>query len=414
MKKTYVFAGASQRALNMFMRPMKENFNDYCELAGVHDINPGRAKEIGGYVDIPVFDDFETMVKATKADVVIVTTVDAYHKEYIIKSLEMGCDVVTEKPMTIDAPSCKEIIDAEKRTGKKVTVTFNYRYMPFSTTIKKLLAEGAIGDVFSVHFEWLLDRNIDIKGHGTSYFRRWNARMAKSGGLLVHKSTHHFDLVNWWIGQKPQEVAAFGKLNLYGKAGSQKYAGGISGKTCRECAHTNECDFYYELTDDEIAIYANNEKYDGYYKDRCVYAPDIDIYDTMSVNVKFDKGAMLTYSLNATCAYEGWRIAINGSKGRLEAYMPESGVDAHTTFDAIRIFDLNNNVTEHKITRVEGGHGGGDTRLHQAVFVGGQPDPMGHQAGTSDGTASVIVGAAANISIKESRLVKVSDLIDLP
>ncbi len=409
--KKYAFAGASGRMLGMYARPMRDKFTDVAELVGVYDINPGRAEYAGRECGIPVYSNFDGMLAKAKPDVVIVTTVDAYHSDYIIRSLEFGCDVITEKPMTIDATRCKAIIDAERRTGHKVTVTFNYRYAPFQTKIKQLITEGAVGDVFSVHFEWLLDRNMDVLAHGTSYYRRWNARMAKSGGLLVHKSTHHFDLVNWWIGQKPVKVSAFGKLNLYGRAGSESYAEGMKGVCCRECEFAGKCAFRYELTDFEREFYAENEKYDGYRKDGCVYADDIDIYDTMSVNVGYDGGAMLTYSLNSTCPYEGWRIAINGSKGRLEAYMPETGPDFNPDFDVIRVFDLDNNVTEYRITKSKGGHGGGDERLLRMLFLEDIPDPLGHAAGTKAGTESVMIGASANVSIREGRIVDIRELL---
>ena len=101
--------------------------------------------------------------------------------------------------------------------GKKVIVTFNYRYISIMEKIKQLLDSGLVGDIYSVDFEWMLTRNMDLwEAHGASYFRRWNSRMKMSGGLLVHKSTHHFDLVNWWLGQKPKTVSAFGQLRMYG------------------------------------------------------------------------------------------------------------------------------------------------------------------------------------------------------
>ena len=412
MKKSYAFVGASSRALDMFLLPMKNNYQDACELCGIYDINPGRARVVAEQVGIPVYDGFEEMIEDTKPDCVIVTTVDAYHSDYVIKAMELGCDVITEKPMTIDAERCRAILETEKRTGRHVTVTFNYLYAPFMTKIKELVASGTIGEVFSVHFEWLLDRNMDVLAHGTSYFRRWNARMEKSGGLLVHKSTHHFDLVNWWINQRPSKVSAFGRLNLYGASGSERYANGIHGENCRKCEYTTQCPFYYKLNDKEIKLYANNEQYDGYYKDGCVYSKDINIYDTMAVLVHYDKGAILNYSLNATCAYEGWRISINGSNGRLEAYMPETGPDRPGYCDIIRVFDLKNSVTEHKITRASGGHGGGDQRLQRMIFKGDLPDSLGHQAGSVDGAASILIGAAANISIRENRVVSIDELVD--
>jgi len=413
MKRKYAFAGASSRALGMYCLPMLNDYPNDCEIVGVYDINPGRAwKFSADSGNFPVYEDFETMIRETRPDRVIVTTVDAYHSDYIIKSLEMGCDVITEKPMTIDASRCRAILDAEKRTGHKVIVTFNYRYAPFMTKIRELIADGAIGDVYSVHFEWLLTRNMDYGAHGKSYFHRWNARMAKSGGLLVHKSTHHFDMINWFIGQRPAKVSAFGELRLYGP---QNYPFGEPESQrpvrCSTCVHADECEFCHKLTDAERDYYVAFEKYDGYMKDNCIYASDIDIYDTMAVTVKYDKGALLSYSLNATTPDEGWHCVINGSKGRLEATNYETGVLSKAPENHIRIFDLDDNITDYAMTKSSGGHGGGDQRLLKMLFLDNVPDPLHHAAGSIDGAYSIIIGAAANISIREGIVVDVEELL---
>ena len=94
-------------------------------------------------------------------------------------------------------------------------VTFNYRYAPKHQKIKELLMSGAIGRVTSVDFSWYLDTT-----HGADYFRRWHRLREKSGSLWVHKATHHFDLVNWWLDADPVEVSAFGSLQRYGKNGA--------------------------------------------------------------------------------------------------------------------------------------------------------------------------------------------------
>ncbi len=74
-----------------------------------------------------------------------------------------------------------------------------------------MILDGKIGRVTSVDLNWYIDTY-----HGASYFKRWNRSRQFSGGLSVHKSTHHFDLVNWWLGQNPEEVFAYGALNYYG------------------------------------------------------------------------------------------------------------------------------------------------------------------------------------------------------
>lgn len=405
--KSYVLAGASSRALYMFAKPLREELGDFARLKGVYDINPGRAEILGKECGIPAYQSFEAMLEETGPDMVIVTTVDAFHHEYIIKALESGCDVISEKPMTIDAEKCRAVLETERRTGRKVTVTFNYRYIPLMTKIKELICNGTVGDIYSVDFEWLLDRNMDINAHGTSYFRRWNRYMKKSGGLLVHKATHHFDLVNWWIREQPREVAAFGKLNRYGGNGD------LRGERCLTCLHKSHCEFYYDITKNpfEMRYYVEVEKYDGYHKDACVFSEDIDIYDTMSVNVLYTGGKTLTYSLNAHSPYEGWRIAINGSKGRLEAEEPESGLLAQTLVNRIRFFDMKNCITTYEVPVYREAHGGGDNKLRRMLFAGDIADPLGHQATSVDGAVSMLIGAAANVSIAEKRIVNIGQLI---
>lgn len=410
MKKRYAFVGASLRAQCMFAQGIREYFSDTAEIAGVYDINPGRSAYFASTNNTKAYDSFEEMLNAEKPDAVIVTTVDVYHSDYIIRAMQMGYDVITEKPLTIDAQRCQQILDAEKATGKKLTVTFNYRYSPYNTRIKQLLTEGVIGDIYSVHFEWSLDRSLVLSGHGASYYRRWNGIMEKSGGLLVHKSTHHFDMVNWFLSDSPARVGAFGKMNVYGVKNAPWTD---CGETCRVCPHAGECEFYYEQTPDELARYQAHEHYDGYHKDACVYRHEVNIYDTMAVLVEYRRGALLSYSLNATAAYEGWKMIINGAKGRLEAVNVETGLQAIRDTDVIRVFDLNNQVTEYAMPHYVEGHAGGDIRLLRDVFVGAQADPLKHAAGTVDGVNSVIIGALANKSITTGKFICVDDEITL-
>ena len=159
-----------------------------------------------------------------------------------------------------------------------------------------------------------------------------------------------------------------------------------------------------------------NEQYDGYMCDNCVYADDIDIYDAMGVSVQYDKGAILTYSLNAATPYEGWHLSINGSNGRLEVHNPENGFESKVIQKHIRFYDLENNVTDFALTRQSGlsrsgGHGGGDVRIRDMIFRGNKPDPLGHAAGVMDGAYSILVGIAANKSIKEGRVVEIESLL---
>jgi len=233
MIKRYVQVGTGGRA-RFFYEALTRDYKKTSELLAFCDINQTRMdyansliKKYGvGPVNTYKNDEFEKMIEKEKPDAVIVTSIDRTHHDYIIRAMELGCDVITEKPMTIDEKKAQAIIDAVKRTGRDIRVTFNYRYAPHNTKIKELIMDGVIGQVNSVHFEWLLNTS-----HGADYFRRWHRDKRNSGGLLVHKSTHHFDLVNFWLDTIPETVFAMGDLMFYGRVNAEILPGFIQGHT---------------------------------------------------------------------------------------------------------------------------------------------------------------------------------------
>jgi len=218
--KKYAICGVSNRAMGMFLRPMLTTFRGGHKPVALLDSDPLRfqvCKQLyPELADLPEYgpDEFDRMVRETKPDIVIVASRDDTHAGYILRALEHGLDVFTEKPMATTAEDCRRILDAEKASKGKVTVTFNYRYNPIHTRIKEMILEGKIGRVVSVDLNWYIDTY-----HGASYFKRWNRMREFSGGLSIHKSSHHFDLVNWWTGQRPVEAFAYGALNFFGPDG---------------------------------------------------------------------------------------------------------------------------------------------------------------------------------------------------
>lgn len=406
--KKYAIVGAGSRGTSMYAIPIAKGYGHVAELAGVYDINKKRAQLLRDMTGLsfPVYDSFSEMLEKAKPDVVIVTTVDRYHHEYIIQSLEAGCDVITEKPMTIDAGKCNDIVAAEKRTGKKVTVTFNCRFAPFFVRIKELLKEGVIGKVLSVHYEWFLDTK-----HGADYFRRWHRRKENSGGLLVHKSTHHFDLANWYLEEEPEIVNAFGTRRFYGPTREKR------GERCLTCAYKGECEFFLDISKDDSLrkLYLECESEDGYYRDRCVFADEIDIEDSVSINVKYSGGAVMSYSLTAHSPYEGLKIVLNGTEGRLEAdnFSGQAGPYSGTEIRRVRLYNRKNEEISYTIPKAGGEHGGGDARLIKMLIEGNLPDPLGKMADSRAGAMSVIIGAAANESMKQGKSIRVTDLLKL-
>ena len=405
-KKRVAIVGTGSRAQGMWSKDVAQTYPELVEYVALCDINPGRMeyfKKNAGF-ECPTYTDFEKMMKEVKPDTLIVTTVDATHHEFIIRGMELGADIITEKPMTTDEQKCEAILAAEKKTGKKVTVTFNYRYSPHRAKIYELLRSGAIGDLTSVDFHWYLDTS-----HGADYFRRWHRLKEKSGSLWVHKATHHFDLLNWWIESDPTEVFASGSLDFYGKKGP------FRSTNCRPCPHKGKCDFYFDITKrpNYVALYVDHEKHDGYLRDGCVFKEDINIYDKMAGTIKYGNGVQVAYSLTTYSPYEGYRIAFNGTKGRIDAWIEESNPIEDHPYDEIVV---TRNFGTREFIRVPSGtsgHGGGDRLLKDKIFAGVTEDPLHQSANVRDGALSILVGIAARKSCETGTAVKIDGLTSI-
>jgi predicted dehydrogenase len=399
--------GTGHRGSGMWGKDVVKDYNDLVEFVGLCDANAGRVEYVRKFIGAgcPAFTDFEAMVRQTAPDVVIVTTVDGTHHTYIARAMELGCDVITEKPLTTDETKLKMVLDAYRKHGKTIVVAFNYRYTPHRAKIKELLMQERIGRVTSVDFHWYLDVY-----HGADYFRRWHRLRAAGGSLLVHKATHHFDLLNWWIGSEPVVVHAFGELEFYGRNNSFRHT------HCRPCPHNERCKFFFDLTKDShlMSLYAAHEQHDGYHRDGCVWREDIDIFDKMAVQIKYANKVQVSYSLTTYSPYEGYRIAFNGTKGRLDAWVHERQPWASDPFEEIRITDNFGKTELMRIPQVKGGHGGGDGLLKERIFKNPRAaDPLQQAAGLREGALSVLVGIAARNSIDSGLPVRISDLANL-
>ncbi len=427
-KKRLVLVGTGDRGSRFWGERVLADYGDIVEFVGLCDINPGRAEYAKSLIktNCPIFTDFDVMMKQVKPDMVIVTTVDATHHHFIIKALEYGAEVLTEKPMTTDEVKMQQILDAEKKSGIKVKVGFNYRYGTIFTELKKLLAAHRVGTVTSVDFHWYLN-----VFHGADYFRRWHGQRKNSGTLLLHKASHHFDLLNWMIDSDPIEVSALGMLEHYGKNNS------FRGKNCRNCPHTKECKFFYDMTKNPhyMKLYAANEQHDGYIRDNCVWNEDIDIFDKMAVQIKYANGVQVSYSLTTYSPYEGWRIAFNGKSGRIDAwegipFNKSQAIDQsalheqemaqkkeepkYSDSEEIVVMDNFGKFEKIPVPVSRSGHGGGDSRLQNKIFRNpAMEDPYKHAAGSRDGAMACLIGIAARKSIDEGRTVKITELTDL-
>jgi predicted dehydrogenase len=433
-KKRYAIVGTGGRA-GLYVEALHTTYANVAELVAMCDLSQTRMnwynQQLADQLDaapLPTYPahDFDRMIVESKPDTVIVTTVDCTHHEYITRAMALGCDVITEKPMTTDLAKLNAIFAAIEQTGKSLRVTFNYRYAPAYTRFRELLTAGVVGQPKLVDFSWLLDTS-----HGADYFRRWHREKANSGGLLVHKATHHFDLVNWWIGSYPQSVFALGSLSFYGKDNATARGEHYEYTRYTAVPAAQNDPFALQLTSQAAlkGLYLDAEAETGYLRDRNVFGEPITIEDTMTVTARYANGALLSYCLVAYSPWEGLRIAITGDKGRLEMDIEESithllgegeAKDAAASKGPfkqarIRVFPMFGQPYEVDVPAGDGGHGGADPVMLEQIFSPNPPpDPFGRAASHIDGAASVLVGIAANEAMRSQRLVQIGDLFRLP
>lgn len=431
----YALIGTGSRA-QMYLEAIAGRYADVAEIVALGDTNPGRIEWAAGRLaeaGVPTPLRFppaglHQVVADHRIDTVIITSPDDTHAAHIRTALESGADVVVEKPLTISEQGVRDIAAAAERTGRKVTITFNYRYSPRNTALKEVIASGRIGEVTSMNFEWVLDTS-----HGADYFRRWHRYKDHSGGLLIHKASHHFDLVNWWLDDAPARVFASGGLKFYGAENAIRR--GLGPRPPRGSVDSPLRDaFSLDLRLDPTlkALYYDNEHHDGYLRDQDVFGPGITIEDNLSLVVDYAGGSSLSYQLNAHSPWEGYRVAVNGTEGRAELTVVERGAvlvdERRPTVDPTarpdEVADESGRpvgerlvVQRHfrgavpvEIPEGLGGHGGGDAKLLHDVFVGSDHDPHGHAASWVDGVRSIAVGLAGNRSLATGQVVATADL----
>jgi len=425
MKKRYALVGTGGRS-RMYYTALATTYAETSVLVGLCDVNQTRMnyvnqrlKDLTGLSPVPTyrFDQFDQMIAETRPDTVIVTSIDRTHHLYITRAMQLGCDVISEKPMTTDEIKCQQILDVIRETGRNLRVTFNYRYAPHSTKVRELVMEDTIGTINSVHFEWLLDTR-----HGADYFRRWHRDKRNSGGLLVHKATHHFDLINFWLGSQPKIVFAMGDLMFYGRENAENRGVTSFYSRAHGSSQAEGDPFALPMEDSERlkALYLDAEHEDGYYRDQSVFGDGISIEDTMGVMVRYQSNAIMTYSLNAYLPWEGFRVALNGDKGRIQILVSEksyinaggeAAAEGATRAKRITVFPMWGEPYDVEIEEGIGGHGGGDRVMLDDIFGTPEPDRFQRAASHVDGATSILTGIAANISMRTGMPVKVDDLV---
>ena len=311
------------------------------------------------------------------ADLAVIATLDDMHFEPAMKAISLGYHLLLEKPVSQTPEECAKIALAAKEKGVSVLVCHVLRYTPFYKKVKSILMDGTIGDIMSA---------VAVEGvgnlHQSHSFVRGNWHSEKeSTPMLIAKSCHDLDIIQWLMGKKCKRVQSFGELSYFCKENAPKGApvrcadGGCPvGDTCPY----NCLKLYYEdkknlwfrgaaatfikkdeiPTDEEVMEALKTTDYG-----LCVFQANNDVVDHQTVNMEFEGGISVTFSMNAF--NEGGRyIRIFGTKGELYANAADTEITVYTFADK--------KTTKVPATLVDesinGGHGGGDEGIVYELY----------------------------------------------
>ena len=345
---------------------------DELEIKAVAEPELSRRKKAQDAYHIPdelAFESWERLCDLPKmADFAIVATQDKMHRDPALKLIEKGYHLLLEKPMASTAKECKEIAEAAEKKGVKVIVCHVLRFTKFWYTLKEVLDSGKIGVPLSViHTEGVGHM------HQSHSFVRGNWRNSvESAPMILAKSCHDMDILQWLLGKKCQKVQSFGNRDHFNSENRPEGASAY----CAACPHADTCmyepvRFYTRAkgnpwrdvvankvgaTNEEIVEALRNGPYG-----RCVYDCDNDVVDHQTVNLQFEGGCTVVFTMTAFT--NGRTIRIFGSKGEIDADMENNIIKIHV-FAANRDDSTYETIQLDKVGQdIAAGHGGGDTGI---------------------------------------------------
>ncbi len=342
------------------------NHPEEAEIAYICDILPQRLKKAGERYGVPEerrFSDAKDMMsKLADVDLVIVSTLDEDHYKHAAMVLERGIHCLLEKPMSPDPRECLKLVGLAKDHGCRLLVCHVLRYTPVFSTMKQLLDEGAIGRIISVHHA----ENVSYTHIAHSYVR---GNFRNLSPIILAKSCHDLDILNWLIGKKCLKISSFGELTYFRKENAP--AG--SAMRCMDCSIEQECPFSamkQYLTDNvawptsmisvDTSLEARKRALQEGGYGRCVFHCDNTVVDHQIVNMQYEDGITSSFQLNGFNATETREMRIVGTKGDLRANMEKNYI-------MVRRFGEN----EERMIRpkaAEGTHGGGDNMLMRDII----------------------------------------------
>lgn len=373
------------------------------ELVSICDINPERialAKTLFGIPDVQVFLNEDDFFKEKRGDLCVVSTQDQDHVRHAIKALELGYDVLCEKPISNQENEVRELLKAQKKYGKKVFICHVLRYAPAFKKVKELIDEGVIGDIVTIDAV----ENVYYEHYCHSFVRGLWRNSNETSPMILAKCCHDLDLLTWYAGSECDFVSSMGDNRFFNH--EHKPAG--ASDRCKDCKYRGKCQFdaYHSYIDRNFwgKWYLTNERpikdenvikaLDNGQYGRCVFACDNNVVDNQIVNIRFKNGITANLKMLGFTATSGRIMKFYGTHGQID-------LDEVAGKITIMVFGEKEQVIEiSTLTDTFSGHGGGDKSLAKHLYNALVNNDMSGMSSLSVSVESHLMGFAA----EESRL----------
>ena len=333
------------------------------------------------------------------ADLLVVSTMDQLHYGHVMKGIELGYDILLEKPIAPTLKECQEIEKAAKAHGTKIYLCYVLRYTPFFMKVKELIDSGIIGKVASIN----LTEGVAY-WHQAHSFVRGNWRNSdESSPMIIAKSSHDMDILYWLVGAEPIAVSSMGSLMFFNEENAPEGAA----RYCCDCSISETCPYnnykfysknpgwltklgYCNGSSSEEAIKeALNDKTNPY--SRCVFYCDNNVVDHQVSNIEFENGVTAHLTMTAFTAHESRSIRVHGTYGELSGNFVDNKVYCKL---------YGKEETVHDVDLVGGGHGGGDILMIENIVKAFNENREVDKNGIEGAMCSHYLGFAAEESRK--------------
>jgi predicted dehydrogenase len=275
-------------------------------------------------------DDF--FESGIETDGIVISTSDREHYSPLVKSLEKNCVVLLEKPISDSLEQLGKVKELAGKGRARVVVAHVLRYTPFFNKLKDILSSGRIGKVVGIEYK----ENTAYYHFAHSYVRgNWNNTI-KSAPLIIAKSCHDLDILQWFANSRAERISSQGRLVYFKK--QNKPLG--SAERCLQCPESIEgnCPFSArkiylgENTEWPVSTISTDLSYNGRYRavengpyGRCVYSCDNNMPDYQQVQIVFGNGTIANLIVTAFTNDKSRTLRMFGTKGEIRAIFNEDG-----------------------------------------------------------------------------------------